>query len=124
MGARRFDMGERANFALMPALVATLEQLLLWGVKNIEETLTMMTREIAERTAELGLYALPEAHRADHFLGLRRAEGLPRDLTEKLRAEKIHVSVRGSSMRITPHLYNNAADVEKLIAALKKYLGR
>jgi selenocysteine lyase/cysteine desulfurase len=30
----------------------------------------------------------------------------------------VHVSLRGERMRITPHLYNDEADVERLIAHL------
>ncbi|MZR32135.1 aminotransferase class V-fold PLP-dependent enzyme [Sneathiella litorea] len=121
-GARRFDMGERANFALMPIAVAALEQLLDWGIANIQETLTQKTRNIAARCADLGLTSLPDDIRAGHFLGLRRDGGLPKDILERLRTEDIHVSVRGSSMRITPHLFNNEADSDKLLAALKNIL--
>ncbi|MAL78092.1 MAG: aminotransferase [Sneathiella sp.] len=121
-GARRFDMGERANFALMPAAIAALEQILDWGVLEIQQTLTAKTREIADRTAEFGFTSLPESFRAGHFLGLRCTGGLPADLPAKLTAENIHISVRGSSMRITPHLFNNDADTDKLVTALKKHI--
>ena len=32
------------------------------------------------------------------------------------------MSVRGSSMRVTPHLYNTDADVDRLFAALEPVL--
>lgn len=121
-GARRYDMGERANFALMPVAVAALEQILDWGVANIQETLTHKTRDIAARCERLGLTSLPEHLRAGHFLGLRRAGGLPKNILETLLKENIYVSVRGSSMRITPHLFNNEADSDRLLTALEKIL--
>ncbi len=121
-GARRFDMGERANFALMPVAVTALEQILAWGVANIQETLTHKTQDIAARCAGLGLTSLPDDKRAGHFLGLRRDGGLPKDLLDRLKAENIHVSVRGSSMRITPHLFNNEADSDRLLTALENIL--
>ena len=37
-GARRFDMGERANFALLPAAVHAMNQLLEWKVGEVSET--------------------------------------------------------------------------------------
>ncbi|MGI9491894.1 MAG: aminotransferase class V-fold PLP-dependent enzyme, partial [Geminicoccaceae bacterium] len=37
-GARRYDVGERSNFALMPASIAAMSQLLEWGVDEIAET--------------------------------------------------------------------------------------
>ena len=45
-GARRFDVGERANFGLMPAGIAGLEQLLRWGQPAIIETLAARTADI------------------------------------------------------------------------------
>ena len=51
-GARRFDMGERANFALLPVAGAAIGQLLDWGVANIAETLGAMTGALEARLRE------------------------------------------------------------------------
>ena len=45
-GARRFDVGERSNFALVPGAEAGIRQILEWGVENVSETLGAMTDEI------------------------------------------------------------------------------
>ncbi|MGB9202962.1 MAG: aminotransferase class V-fold PLP-dependent enzyme, partial [Terriglobales bacterium] len=37
-GARRFDMGERSNFVLLPAALRAMKQLLEWEVAQISET--------------------------------------------------------------------------------------
>jgi selenocysteine lyase/cysteine desulfurase len=121
-GARRFDVGESANFALMPAAVAAMRQLLDWGVDEVQATLAAMTARIAEEAAELGLKASDPATRAGHFLGLRFTGGPPDNLLESLQRAQVHVSVRGSALRVTPHVYNNEADVERLMAALKQAL--
>ena len=121
-GARRFDVGEGANFALMPMAVAALEQLHAWGVANIAETLAALTGAIAEQAAGLGLSASDASQRAGHFLGLRFPKGMPAGLPERLGREQVYVSVRGDSLRVTPHLYNTQADVERLIAVLKAAL--
>ena len=39
-GARRFDVGERSNFALMPMVLAALQQILAWQVPEITATLS------------------------------------------------------------------------------------
>lgn len=122
-GARRFDVGERSNFVLLPMLNAALEQILRWGVGAIEATLAARTAAIAARAAGLGLGAAPDALRAGHFLGLRFPHGAPAGLVETLAAERVYVSVRGSSMRVTPHLYNTGEDVERLFAVLERTLG-
>ena len=124
-GARRFDMGERSNFALMPAAGASLELLLGWGVPRIHATLRRRTMAIAERArAELGAESVPDARRAGHYLGLRFAGGVPADLTARLAARNVHVSVRGTAMRVTPHLWTTDADVERLFAVLRETLRR
>ncbi|MCH9672588.1 MAG: aminotransferase class V-fold PLP-dependent enzyme [Gammaproteobacteria bacterium] len=119
-GAQRYDMGERANFALLPAAIAALDQLLAWGVDNIQTTLTQMTTDIAERAADIGLTSVAKASRAGHFLGLSFPNGAPpAGLLERLANAGVYVSVRGHSMRVTPHLYNTEEDVGRLMDALK-----
>jgi selenocysteine lyase/cysteine desulfurase len=121
-GARRFDVGERSNFALLPVAMVGLEQLLAWDVAAIAATLAAKTAAIAERAASLGLHATASEHRAGHFLGLRFPQGVPPGLPERLAAEQVYVSLRGDSLRVTPHLYNDAGDVEKLFSVLEALL--
>ncbi|MGZ4818179.1 MAG: aminotransferase class V-fold PLP-dependent enzyme [Terriglobales bacterium] len=119
-GARRFDMGERSNFALLPAAVRAMKQLLEWDVTQISETAGALNRQLAAAAAELGFLSPPDHLRAPHYLCLRRNIGIPRELPEMLAREKVFVSVRGSSIRVTPHVYNSATDGERLIACLKQ----
>jgi selenocysteine lyase/cysteine desulfurase len=118
-GARRFDMGERSNFALLPAAVRAMKQLLEWKIDQISETAGALTRQLASAAGELGFSVPPEELRAPHYLCLRRKAGIPRDVLEKLAREKVFVSVRGTSIRVTPHVYNTVADCERLISCLK-----
>lgn len=39
----------------------------------------------------------------------------PEALAKALERDRIYVSVRGSSVRISPHLYNSPADVDRLL---------
>src|SRR5208283_3978714 len=119
-GARRFDMGERSNFALLPAATRAMKQLLAWKVAEISQTVGVLNREIATAAAELGFSSPPEHLRAPHYLCLRRKAGIPRELPEMLAREKVLVSVRGSSIRVTAHVYNSAADCDRLIACLRQ----
>lgn len=121
-GARRYDMGERSSFHLMPVAVAALEQILGWDVRRIAATLAARNRTIAARAAGLGFTALPDDCRAGHFLGIRRPGGVPEGLLAKLAAQQVFVSVRGDSIRVTPHLYNDDEDVERFFDALVRAL--
>jgi selenocysteine lyase/cysteine desulfurase len=127
VGARRFDVGERAHFALMPAVIEILRQLLDWGVANIQATLSQTTTAVAEEARRLGLSSLPPDRRAGHFLGLqfppdKFPEGPPDSLPEALSKAGVYVSVRGASLRVTPHLWNDEADQRALIEVLEREL--
>ena len=123
-GARRFDVGERSSFALLPAAIAALEQLLARGVPEIAATLARTNRALAARLAGLGLEPLAEELRGLHVLGLRLPEGAPADLVERLAEAGVLVSRRGGHLRITPHLYTDAEDCDRLVAALARALAR
>lgn len=119
-GARRFDMGERSNFALLPAAVRAMKQLLEWDVARISETTGALNRQLANAAADLGFSAPSEPWRAPHYLALRRKAAIPKELPEMLAREKVFVSVRGSSIRVTPHVYNTLEDCDRLIACLRR----
>ena len=119
-GARRFDMGERSNFALLPAAERAMKQLLEWGVTQISETAGALVLQLARAAAELGYSALAEPLRAPHYLALGRKAAIPKELPEMLARERVFVSVRGSSIRVTPNVYNTVEDCERLIACLRR----
>jgi selenocysteine lyase/cysteine desulfurase len=123
-GARRFDMGERSNFALLPAATRAMKQLLEWKVTQISETAGALNRRLSTAAGELAFSSPPDELRAPHYLCLRRKAGIPRELPEMLAREKVFVSVRGSSIRVTPHVYNSSDDVERLIACLRRIAAR
>ncbi|MGH9641122.1 MAG: aminotransferase class V-fold PLP-dependent enzyme [Terriglobales bacterium] len=119
-GARRFDMGERSNFALLPAAERAMRQILEWKVAEISQTCGAMNRRLAAEAAEMGFTSPAEGLRGPHYLCLRRKAGVPKELTEALAREKVFVSVRGSSIRVTPHVYNTSEDCDRLIGCLRR----
>ncbi|MGF1657924.1 MAG: aminotransferase class V-fold PLP-dependent enzyme [Rubrimonas sp.] len=117
-GARRFDMGERSDFAALPAMIASLDLIASWTPEAVGRTLAARTARIAARLEGLGL-SCPTAHlRGPHFLSAALPDDAPEDLVARLAARSVFVSQRGRSLRITPHLYNDDADEDRLIAAL------
>lgn len=121
-GARRFDVGERSNFALMPMAVAALRQLLDWRVEEIQARLRELTGQIEQEALRLGLEPTPADRRVGHMLGIRSPRALPLDLTPRLAAAQVYVSVRGQSIRVSPHVYNTAEDIQRFAAVLGKTL--
>jgi selenocysteine lyase/cysteine desulfurase len=119
-GAVRFDVGERSNFALTPMARTALEQVLDWGVERIAAGLATLTDAIVARTRPLGLEALPQGVRAGHYLGLRFPAGMPDGLVDRLAVAQVHVSKRGDALRVTPHLYNTPADIDRFVQVLER----
>jgi selenocysteine lyase/cysteine desulfurase len=117
-GARRYDVGERSNFALLPVAAEALRRILDWGVENVSETIGALTDSIEEKARERGIETIPKARRARHMIGLKLGPEAPPDLAARLAAQNVFVSVRGESVRVSPHLYNTEADAERLFAAL------
>jgi selenocysteine lyase/cysteine desulfurase len=122
-GARRFDMGERSNFALLPAALRAIKQLLQWKVAQISETTGALNCQLVEAASKFGFFAPAEPLRAPHYLALRTKAAIPKELPEMLARKKVFVSVRGSSVRVSPNVYNTVEDGERLIACLRRVAG-
>ncbi len=118
--AQRFDVGERSNFTLLPMASAALDLILDWGQGNIANMLRSFTDEIAERATCGGLVVQDPQFRAPHLLGLRSTDELPSTLASELSSRGIYVSVRGSAIRVAPHIYNEAQDIDRLFGALSE----
>jgi len=118
-GARRFDVGARTNFGLVPMAIAAAEQLLAWTIEAIAESLRLVTDLIAGHATRLGYSVARRDERGPHMLGV----GLPRDaasaIADELRQRGVISSVRGSSLRIAPHLHTTPEDIERLAQALE-----
>ncbi|MDQ3638020.1 MAG: aminotransferase class V-fold PLP-dependent enzyme [Actinomycetota bacterium] len=121
-GARRYDVGERSNFVLLPMAIEALRQILAWGVENIAASLRELTALIEGEAEKLGVETVPASMRAGHMIGLGLGPEAPRDLAIRLAEENVFVSVRGHNLRVSPHLYNTQRDVERLFDSLVRHL--
>src|ERR687890_310273 len=122
-GARRYDVGERSNFALLPMASEALRQLLDWGVANVSESIGVLTDLVESKAGELGITTSPKERRARHMIGLMLGPDPPDDLAARLTAHNVFVSVRGESMRVSPHLYNTKEEVDRLFEVLGRITG-
>jgi selenocysteine lyase/cysteine desulfurase len=119
-GARRFDQGEASNFILSPIAAAGIRQILEWGVENIAETLRGKTDTIADRAQQMGLTVARPQLRAPHMIGISKPGGFSGDLPLLLAQDNVFVSVRGESIRISPHLYSTNEDIDRFFTVLEK----
>jgi len=118
-GARRFDMGEFPQFVLVPMAIAALEQILSWGVADIHAVLSVLTTKMAQFASEEGYVVLPRDQRCGHMIGIRHPDGIANGVASLLKDSKIFISIRGDSIRIAPHVYNDLDDVDRLFEVLR-----
>jgi selenocysteine lyase/cysteine desulfurase len=119
--ARRFDMGERDHFISMEMAAIGMEMMAQWGRPAIVERLAMLTTRLAAGLRGLGV-DIPDARvRAPHILSLAFPEGMPHALVAQLAAKNVYVAPRLGRLRISPHVYNDEADVDRFIAVFRKH---
>jgi selenocysteine lyase/cysteine desulfurase len=119
-GARRYDMGEVSNFALLPVAIASMEILADWGLDVIAAHAQKLTIAIANGATDLGFGVSPEATRSPHLLGLRVPAGLDTAVVAAhLQEHRVLVSVRGTSLRVSAHVFNSQDDVGRLLQVLE-----
>jgi selenocysteine lyase/cysteine desulfurase len=121
-GARRFDMGAADSMIHLPMSKMALERIGAWGPGEIQASLRILTDRIAERAEAIGLGVPPANQRVGHFIGLWPKKSLPDGLLDKLRAAGIHVSLRGGAIRVSPYLFNDLADIDRLFDVLEPAL--
>jgi len=120
-GAIRFDVGERSNFILVPMLVAAFRLVRDWKPERIQAYVRSLSVRLLDGVQELGYAVEEEAYRAGHIFGIRMPPGLElREVKRSLDEEQVSASLRGSALRVSPHLYNDEADAEALLRALRR----
>jgi len=122
-GAVRFDVGERSNFILVPMLVSALRLVLGWGPERIQGYTQELSRSVIEVAQSLSFAVEDPEFRVGHIFGIRMPAGIEmRAMEEALRREAVSASLRGSALRVSPHVYNDRGDVGALQRALQAAL--
>jgi selenocysteine lyase/cysteine desulfurase len=120
--ARRFDMGERDHFISMEMAAIGMEMMADWGAQAIAARLSVLTARLDDRLADparAGAISFPQARfRTPHIFSLGFRGGIPDGLTHKLAAQKIYVASRLGRLRVSPHVYNEEADIDRFAQAL------
>jgi selenocysteine lyase/cysteine desulfurase len=119
-GAKRFDMGERDHFISLEMAAVGMELMAGWGQAAIAARLGMLNARIAAGLEGLPVHMLPAALRAPHVLSLGFDNGMPAGVIESLVAADVHVAPRLGRLRISPHVYNDEADVDAFLAAFRR----
>jgi selenocysteine lyase/cysteine desulfurase len=121
-GARRFDMGEKSNFINAPIAASALKLINNLGVQKIADYIKTLTDYAAERALALGLNVAEAEQRVPNLIGINFKNGVPPHIASLLAAKQIFVSIRGDSIRVAPHIYNDKTDIDRLFSVLESEL--
>ncbi len=120
MAARRFDVPETAAFLNLYGLKRSLEYLLEVGIDTVERHHTALL-EYLEESLPQG-FRITSDRSPEGRSGIVFVTGGDFEATEaayrRLRQAKVHVSLRENRIRISPHIYNDRSDMDRLLEAL------
>jgi selenocysteine lyase/cysteine desulfurase len=118
-GALRFEVGEHSNFIGVPMLLNSISQLNRWHVSAVQEYCASISADAISRLRSNGFWVEEEEFRGSHLFGIRLQSG---DNLERIKnmfnKNRIHVSFRGDSIRVSPNVYNDESDLNKLAKTL------
>jgi selenocysteine lyase/cysteine desulfurase len=100
--------------------IAGIKLLRSAGAAQIAAYLAPLTDRLAEGAAALGFASPPRERRAAHLIGLRKPGFDSGAAATALAQQQIHVSARNGAIRVAPHVYNDAADIERFLEALAR----
>jgi len=116
-GARRFDSAGIAKSFLPNLALPALRQVLLWRPDRVRDRLRALV-------ADLGSHVPPERRSASdpnygptHILGINFEEPALA-AAAAIGASNIRISLRGATLRVSPHLWNTTEELALLGAAL------
>lgn len=118
--AARYEGGSQ-NLAGVIALGASLDLLARFGAESLSRRVLEITDSACERLARLGARILSN-RQAQHKSGIVLFE-LPGQDPQVVRrhclAQGVVLSCRAGRLRISPHAYNDASDLDRLVEALE-----
>jgi selenocysteine lyase/cysteine desulfurase len=116
-GARKFDMGEFPQFNLLPMSIAALQQINNWEIDSVQAEIKRLTDKIIAFHKQVDIYdetALSVGHITSISLNNLNVD----KLKDRLKENNVVISFRGTSIRVSPHLYNDVGDIDKLVSCL------
>jgi cysteine desulfurase / selenocysteine lyase len=125
--ATRFELGT-PHFQNIIALNAAIRYMLKLGTKEIEKRILALTDYLIDRLLNMDLKILSPIENKKERSGIvifKPFNMKPIKIVAELeRNNRIVVSARGKGIRVSPHFYNNEADIDKLILALERIFKR
>jgi selenocysteine lyase/cysteine desulfurase len=119
-GAARLECG-MLNGAGLLGLGAAVDLLMQTGIAAIAGHILALNQRLTTGLRTRGYEILADSRPAAALSGItsfRRADLAPGALLQRLQAAGVLVSHRGDCIRVSPHGYNTADEMDRLLAAL------
>jgi len=114
--ANRYAVGQQSHFINTPMAIAALEQILEWTPEGIQNYAAGLIKKPIEALQELGCRMENSEFTGNHLLGVHLPEHIDLEkLQTRFAEEKVIVSVRGTAIRISTHMYNEPQNFDKLL---------
>jgi len=119
--AGRFEEGSK-NVLGIAALGASVARFLEIGMPAVEEKVISMTDELEEKLRSMGFkITSPRGEGEKSGIICFQSEKIEAEkIFDSLKAGNVVTSLRLGNIRVSPHFYNNASDIEGFIKALEK----
>lgn len=117
-GSLRYDVGEHSNFILVPMLLKGIQQINRWGVENIQSYCKSIIEKPLSALRQQGFWVEDEEYRSNHLFGIPIRGKDTQRIKDALIRNKVYVSFRGEAIRVSPHVYNDERDLNKLVRVL------
>ena len=122
--AFRYNVGELSNFILAPMFRAALQLVSEWTPEAVQAHCRGLVESATPRLEGAGCHVAPVSERGSHLFGVRLPAGADLDAVRaSLGARNVSVSLRGDAIRVSPHLYNSAEDMDALCGAILDGMG-
>lgn len=117
-GTPGFDVFGTANFFNFLPLAASIELLTGFGIEHIGRYVDQLVEQIVDGLDGERYRLVSSAELRSSLVVFEPLAESPRAVAERLAALNIHVAQRRGWIRVSPHLYNSPADVERLLEQL------
>jgi len=104
----------------MPILKYGLMQLKEWGVENIQAYCGELIQPLKSSLRKLGITFENDAYFSNHLFALDLPAQMDSELVrQKINENKIIISVRGDSLRVSVNVFNDQENIHALIQVLE-----
>lgn len=119
--AQRYTVGESSNFILIPMLAEAIRQLNEWGVENINDYCKHLIHKPLRQLVNMGCNIESSEYCSPHLFGVRLPRHIDMNkLQQTFKNNRVHVSTRGNSIRVSPNVYNDRSDFDRLIGCFEE----